>query len=554
MFYILVLSKFPLFLFSQYRTGDTLFYHQTNFRPHKDYRDSIVVISVDDESMFYLNRSWPWGRDVFAAFLERIRPLDPKVIGFDFSFVGKSRDEKADRWLADEIAKSGNIVMASHFDRDSLTAPYGYILPSEIFLKASKTVGFINVPHDRDGTVRRSRVLLELADRHGYAYSFPLQLACAYLGLNPQQVARIDGHDVVFRLPSEADPSGFKEIFVPLDRKYHIPISFRGYKHDIRQIPFWKIIAGKIDKKDIEGKIVLVGATSPLIKDIHEAPVGFIPGVFINAYQTLMILEQDFLKKLWPRDHWIFLLAMAAVFTLIFYRLHYWLGAIVFLAAEFAIYKLAVFLFVQERLIFSVFSTMLTLALVFLIAVFYKGLWTFLENIALHRIVITDALTGLYSHRYLSIHLKSIFDRSSRFNKEFCFAMIDIDFFKKVNDTYGHEQGNAVLVQIAKLLQKGLRDCDVVGRYGGEEFWLTLSDCNVPIALQILERIKLSIEREVFLDPKKNFFVTISVGLCSNKDSAVKKAEDLIECADKLLYQAKSSGRNRICIHRPATA
>lgn len=549
LFYIVILSKTPLFLFSQYKTADTLFAAQTGFKPPRDYLKEIVVVEINDESIYQLNRSWPWGREVFAVFLEQMRSLRPKVVGFDISFAGKSSNDAADRWLADAIAESGNVILASHFDRDSLTFPYAYISPLESLSKVAQAVGFINVPYDKDSVVRRFRPLLELAGDRGFVYSFAVQAACAYLGLAPEKTVQMRGRNVVFTLPADKRQKGFREMEVPLDRKYHIPIAYRSQWTRMTRIPFWKIIAGKVDPGAIQGKIVLVGVTSPIVKDIHATPQGRMPGVFINAYQTLMILEHNFLKKLWPLHHWMILLGMALLFTLLFYRLPPQAGVALFVITEVLIYQFAVTLFLQKREIFSLFSTMFVLALVFVITHLYKGIWAFFENRSLHHMVVTDQLTGVYSFRYLPLHLKSQFESYKRKGKEFCFAMVDADFFKKVNDTYGHEQGNVVLVHIAKLLQRGTRGDDVVGRYGGEEFWMTLANCNPDQAEQVLERIRKSIGAESFQDPKGNFSVTISIGICSNKAPGVKDGDDMIRFADKALYQAKESGRNRIYIY-----
>lgn len=561
LFYVLVLSKTPFFLNNQYKVNDTLFSHQSTPPAHflkktvpakiTALPKQIVVIGVDNESMRRLDRSWPWGREIFAVFLERIRPLNPKVIGFCFSFVGKSQSEEADRWFADELAKSGNIVLASYFDRNSIAPRYAYIPPSELFLKAAKATGFIHVPYDQDGAVRRSRMLLELADNRGFAYSMPVQLACAYKDRRPERSVKILGNDVVFRLPSKKNPSSFKEMIVPLDRSYHIPISFHHPGQYIHYIPFWKIIAGQIDSKEIEGKIVLVGMTSDILHDIHATPIGPMSSVSITAQQTLMILEQDFVKKLWPSHHWIFLLFLAAVFTVIFYRLHYLYGLLALLVAEFAIYEFALWLFVSQRLIFNIFSTLWVLLLVYLVVLFYRGLLTLIENATLQHQVVTDALTGLYNHAYVPRRLKAEFEHCRQTAKEFCFVMIDIDFFKRINDTYGHEQGNKVLVRIADCLKSGVRGCDMVARYGGEEFSMVLCNCNAEAAGQIIEKICRAVEASVFEDPKGNFHVTISAGICSNQERGVKRAEDLIRFADEALYLAKAAGRNRVFIYAP---
>lgn len=560
-FYIIVLSKTPFFIHAQYKVSDALFSYQSASNSHflkkivpppkTTFQEQIVVIGIDDESMLRLDRSWPWGREVFAAFLKKIRPFQPKVIAFDLLFVGKSQNKEADLWLAEEIEKSGNVILASYLNLNSILFQYVYLLPSELFLKAAKTTGFIDVPYDRDGTVRRSSLLFELADDRGFAYSMPVQLAGAYEGLLPQKSVAIRRNKVVFLLPSKKDPSIFKKTFVPLDREYRIPISFRYSKKEIRYLPFWKIIAGQVSPEALKGKIVLVGMTSNLMRDVHATPIGSMPGVFIIAQQTLMILERDFIKKVWPNHHWIFLLILAAVFTILFYRLHYGYGLIVLLAAEFAIYEFAIWLFLSQQQLFNVFSTMLVLPFAYLVVPISKGVLLLLESATLHHQIVTDSLTGLYNHAYISRHLKAAFEHYRQLGKEFCFAMIDIDFFKKINDTYGHEQGNQVLARIAESLRNGIRKSDVVARYGGEEFSMILFDCDIPTANQILEKIRRVIEGTTFTSPKGNFNATISAGVCSNRERELNRAADIIRLADETLYRAKAEGRNRVCTYKP---
>lgn len=560
LFYIAILSKTSFFINAQYKINDTLFSYPSTPLAHFLKRvippqtavppKEIVVIGVDDESMRRLDRSWPWSREIFAAFLEQIRPLNPKVIAFDFLFSRKSQNEEADRWFADEIAKSGTVILASFLDRNSTFPQHSY-LPNEMFLKAAKATGFIDIPYDLDGTVRRSSMLVELPDKQNFVYSLPVQIACAYNRLQPEKTVAILENNAVFQFPLKADPSTLKKKIVPLDRKQHMPISFHYPMEQISYIPFWKIIAGQVNASKIKGKIVLVGMTSGILRDLHATPMGIMPNVFIIAQQTLMILEQDFVKKLWPYHHWLFLLVLTAIFTVFFFRLHYLSGLIVLLVAEFAIYEFAVWLFQSHRLIFSVFSTMLVVPFTYLVVQLPRGFWVLLESTALQKKILIDALTGLYNHAYVSRRLKVEFDHCRQTNLEFCFAMIDVDFFKKINDTYGHEQGNQVLIKIADSLKNGIRRGDVAARYGGEEFSIILFDCDSTAANQILSKISRLIEETIFTTSKGNFNVTISVGICSSNESSLHRADDIIRFADESLYRAKAEGRNRICIYRP---
>ena len=560
LFYIVILSKTSFFIRAQYKVNDTLFSYRSSRLAH--FLDKIippkpvvppkeiVVIGVDDESMRRLDRSWPWSREIFAAFLEQIRPLKPKVVAFDFLFSKKSHSEEADRWFADEIAKRGNVILASYFDHNS-PIPQHFYLPDESFLRAAKATGFIDVPYDLDGTVRRSSMLAELPGKQNFVYSMPVQIACAYQNLSPKNTVALRDNKAILQLPSKEQPLVLEKRIVPLDRKQHIPISFRYPMEQISYIPFWKIIAGKVESSKIEGKIVLVGMTSDILRNNHLTPTGIMPDVFIIAQQTLMILEQDFVKKLWPEHHWIFLLILTAIFTIIFFRLHYLYRLLVLLVAEFIIYEFAVWLFQSQRLIFSLFPTMLALLLAYLAVLLPKGVMILFESTMLHKMILIDSLTGLYNHAYVSRRLKVEFDHCRQTNLELCFVMIDVDFFKKVNDTYGHEQGNQVLIKIAETLKNGIRRGDVAARYGGEEFSIILFDCDSTAASQILDKISRLIEETTFSAPKGNFNVTISAGICSSNEDGLHRADDIIRFADESLYRAKAEGRNRTCIYRP---
>jgi diguanylate cyclase len=129
--------------------------------------------------------------------------------------------------------------------------------------------------------------------------------------------------------------------------------------------------------------------------------------------------------------------------------------------------------------------------------------------------------------------------------------MVYIDLFKKVNDTYGHEQGNVVLTTVAKLLKNGIRGYDVAARYGGEEFSLVLFNQDPAGAAQIVERIRKAVEATPFNLPTGVLHVTVSSGICSNRNPDVQSKDDLVKLADAALYQAKTQGRNRVCLYQP---
>ena len=158
---------------------------------------------------------------------------------------------------------------------------------------------------------------------------------------------------------------------------------------------------------------------------------------------------------------------------------------------------------------------------------------------------ITDALTGLYNRRRFHDVLTKEFERSKRYANAFSIAMLDLDHFKPVNDNYGHQTGDIILKEIAKILTKSIREIDTAARYGGEEFVLLLPSTNKEGALNLGERVRKTIEMSTF-SCIEDRGVTASIGIAGVPDADITTEDTLMRCADFALYQAKRNGRNRI--------
>jgi diguanylate cyclase len=159
-----------------------------------------------------------------------------------------------------------------------------------------------------------------------------------------------------------------------------------------------------------------------------------------------------------------------------------------------------------------------------------------------------DGLTGLNNVRKFDEIFNRLITDLKTNNQGLSLLYIDIDFFKQVNDTYGHSEGDIVLKELGLILQKCTRAFDVVSRNGGEEFTVLLLDCHINRAVEIAERIRQSVEEHHFtLNNGKKIKLTISIGVASFKDST-NDPSMLIDDADKALYQAKKSGRNKVCV------
>jgi diguanylate cyclase (GGDEF)-like protein len=157
---------------------------------------------------------------------------------------------------------------------------------------------------------------------------------------------------------------------------------------------------------------------------------------------------------------------------------------------------------------------------------------------------IRDELTGVYNRRHLMELLEHEYHRISRGGARFSVAMLDIDHFKSVNDTYGHLTGDEVLRTVSDVIANSLRSADFCGRYGGEEFLLVMTQTNINGALLCAERIRSTIEQSRFPNMGADFRVTVSLGV--TEFGGKEDIPTMIERADKALYRAKETGRNRV--------
>lgn len=156
-----------------------------------------------------------------------------------------------------------------------------------------------------------------------------------------------------------------------------------------------------------------------------------------------------------------------------------------------------------------------------------------------------DGLTGIFNRRYMEIKLKEEFSRAKRYGGEFSIIMFDIDFFKKINDVYGHQCGDFILKSISSRISSIMRNVDCLYRYGGEEFCCMLPETDISEAVKAADRFRKSV-----MEMENNFDgelikITISLGVSAVNDE-IHSPERLLKMADDALYKAKKEGRNRV--------
>ncbi|MFP4624170.1 MAG: diguanylate cyclase [Gemmatimonadota bacterium] len=177
------------------------------------------------------------------------------------------------------------------------------------------------------------------------------------------------------------------------------------------------------------------------------------------------------------------------------------------------------------------------------------------KNRELEKLSISDGLTGLYNHRHLHELLEEEFERSKRTGEPVSVVMFDLDNFKQVNDTFGHQAGDRVLRALADILRTTAREIDRLGRYGGEEFMAILPDSDPDAGVTFAERVRQAVERHDFnIGDHEPIAMTISAGVATCPHDRPDGPHRLVYYADQALYSAKGAGRNRVVRYDPDVA
>jgi diguanylate cyclase (GGDEF)-like protein len=197
----------------------------------------------------------------------------------------------------------------------------------------------------------------------------------------------------------------------------------------------------------------------------------------------------------------------------------------------------------RHVLVIVLFAVLALSFLMGLVWYFTRGLY---QKIGVARkeieeMAIADGLTGLFNRRYLEYRLGQEFQRAKRNHTSLSCMLMDLDHFKDINDTYGHGTGDLILKDVSQVIQRNVRDYDIVGRYGGEEFIVVLPHTSLGMAVKMAERVREKIKEHQV----KDVSVTVSIGVTRNMpdDSSI---DDIVKRADFLLYDAKEGGRDSV--------
>lgn len=297
------------------------------------------------------------------------------------------------------------------------------------------------------------------------------------------------------------------------------------------------------------GNIVVMGESLPA-GDLHAIPVASVyPGSYIIANVIDNLLnDKTFIEKspFWLNIIIYLLLIGLSIVILKTFDKNFTI-IVVFLLMIIAYIFINLFYFEVFKLWLPLIKPIFLLSLFFIFALISQNLLTREDLKKTYKLATIDGLTGLFNHRYFQEKINNKLQDVKRKEDFFSLLFIDIDFFKKFNDTYGHRAGDAVLIQVGQVLSNSIRTNDVICRYGGEEICIILDKTNLQEAMDIANKLVKTIANTTFYieEGTKTVNVTISIGV-SNFPEHGKVVSELIEFADQCLYRAKEGGRNRV--------
>lgn len=544
---------------------------QSVISKHRAASKDIVIITIDDASYEYALDNigeWPLPRGLYADLVEFVEQQNPRLIAFDMLFVKSAKNNTTDdKKLADVFRKYDNVFTAMNFDYQSEDLRKPQDLPAKLQIKLNdlsndinfeenaftnyrpileeiinntSNIGTVNISRSNDGILRKAPVLVKYRENFYPQMSF--LMAYTATGNSSRELTL-----------NENGTLTFSDRVIPLDKNGNAILNWYGARGSYQEIPLYKIIKKMNGENvqlnaDFKDKIVFVGMTANSLFDLKTTPTDkLFPGVEVLATYVNNILDNDFVTKA-PVGCTILLsviisliigfitLKFVSASAMIFLTLLTYMGYTIFTFQMMKHFNLWV----------DLVSPLIFATIVFIAMLIVKYLIKSKDFELQYKLATTDGLTGLYNHRYFQEQMTNTLEHSKRYETEFSLIIIDIDYFKKFNDSFGHQCGDRVLRLVAQTLKRNVRATDIVCRYGGEEMSIILPNIGYQDAIFTAEKLcKTIAEQNIHTNNDKIAKVTISLGVATYPKDA-QTTQDLIKIADDRLYKAKENGRNQV--------
>ncbi len=545
------------------------------------HNSDIIILAIDDASLETLQNDygiWPLTRDIYAKAINYLEKDNVDSIIFDLMFVGyQKNNKKQDIELAKTISSNDNVFTAMNFTNTQTKKPpklpdglklntklqskkYDFsnyefddcqlILPE--IISSTDNIGFTNIVRSKDGIIRKVPLVLKY---QGDFYPY-LGFKAALAYINKHEKAGIKS--LTF---AENNTLKIGQRTISVNNDGTMILNWYGPQKTFEYISFGDVIrsyenqkqgmAPVLPKGTFKNKIVFVGMTATSMFDIKSVPLSSIyPGVEVQATTLNNILDASSVKPINKKIDILTCIILSIITGILVLRIRSVLGSLLAVLLTTIFYIVFAGILFQKYFIWiGLVNEIITVALSIIIMYIYKYLLKSRDFDHTYKLATTDGLTALYNHRYFQDSLADLIKKSEKQPQPFSLLIVDIDFFKKFNDTYGHQAGDEVLRKTADLLKKSVKSSDVVARYGGEEMVIILKKTNKNEAIIAAERICRTVAAKTYvLGEGVETNVTISLGVATYPEDGISPQE-LIEFADKGLYHAKQSGRNRVGIY-----
>ena len=537
--------------------------------PNKD----IVVLTIDDASLEILwdkYGEWPIPRSVYADMVNYIENDKPQAIIFDLLFVKPLRTEEiSDKSLTNTLNSFDNIYVGINFDTVQADVRFPADLPERISAKLENSskvdikkkytfancrtilpelmngkvhIGMTNVLRSDDGIIRKVAPLVVYKDNYYPFLAF--KAGSDYITTEDIRSYKIDSDNNL----------KINDVSIPLNKYGEAILNWYGVSGTHTSYPMYKLLRdmknpSDMNRMNFKDKIIIVGTTAMALHDTKSVPIqdSIYPGVEVHATFFNNMLDNNFIKQTDNLFNIILMIGLVLFVALIVM----YSSSTIFAVLSTLLFALA-YLFISYY-VMDMFNLWIPVVLP-VVVITASFAFTFIAKYLIksrdfehqYKLATTDGLTELYNHRYFQDMMKQQIEQCKRYNSKFSLIMIDIDYFKKFNDKFGHQAGDAVLKQVALILKKNTRISDYVCRYGGEEMAIILPNTAYEETLKNAERIRKAVEETPFkLSLTQEGQVTISLGIASyNGDD--ETAQDIIKRADNALYKAKENGRNQV--------
>ncbi|MDO8489477.1 MAG: CHASE2 domain-containing protein [Candidatus Omnitrophota bacterium] len=330
---------------------------ENTFRLPPEAIKDITLVVIDNKTLNEIPQRWPYPRQVFAEAINHLKQARPRVIAFDFTFMGKSSPEE-DGVLKDALSQGPAVILGSAIDEKGsinfLTIPE---------LKENTITGFVNVIQDEDGIIRRGLTYLKDEKNHSSAFlSWDLQVLRIAKGINLDTFID-NGSSISFKNAAQE-----KWTIPVLSDTGSFYINFRADASKFNGLSFYRVVKGDFDPEYVRDKIVLLGMNSPLLGDFHNTPIGVMPGIILKANSFLALYSHDFLKNV-PKKiglSLVFLGVILTVFSILF--LKSWQSILLF-PGQIIIFFIASYVLLLSGYIWNYAIFPVTLIIIYLILV-----------------------------------------------------------------------------------------------------------------------------------------------------------------------------------------